>query len=846
MKRLFAILLWLSILFQNVAPAVVLAQEIAQEQEVVSAAEPSPTPEAGPEPEQTEPTPSPAPIENIEQASPEPSTEVSPSPSDSATPLPSPSPSPVEQSPDEAEIPNEATDSAELKSASAVGGPSASSQPSSNQNSGSESGSSSEMSTGDSAAVSQTTNAANNQVVNSNVSLVTENLSGDQDADLNDLWCEEPTPQQSASPEPQVASDSAALHDSLLVDNEATVSNSLDVAADTGNNTVDTDGDATVLTGDAIAIANLINLLNSTFIDSQLMIAMLNVWPNFSGDIILPRPELVMGADQWGEDGGSLQFSAEQWAQILNELQIQATTGNNTASASGQFNEMSTGNAYAAANLSNFANLLLQKQGKYGLWVNVAAGWNGSIYGADDQQMSLAPGLYFFNFGSMLGYQETCGELGASPCLPENIGLNNSADLYNKLNVSANTGGNTIDADGNSVLHTGNATAIANVFNMVNSTFIQSQMFFGFVNILGDWTGNIWLAYPDVGVTLSADKEAVQLGDTVTYTVNYKNGGKDAADDVTIDFALPAGTEYLSDSLNAGLGNFSVGTLQPGQTGSFQIVVKVSDWNMLSAQAREAGFLSHIIRPAYADSEQKSITATARIITSEPQSSTRNDQAMYRTAVYREIEDLSGVGGVMNENQELGFYDITLNMEHNVGEYVFPGDVVTFTARIRNDNDTTLEKVTLMHQIVDEDGNVLAEVAFPIGTMNAYKGGLVSFGMQIPQGQLLSSVRLSTRSWVTGTSIDGSAAESGVSTSQFTVRPKAFQLPLTTTIPVVPAGAEASNGEVLGAAVSSASATGNEGMALWQALAILLFVFLTVRMLRRLEAQQTLLAELHT
>lgn len=840
MKRLFAFLLWFAVFFQNFAPAVVIAQELAQDEqeqqqeEVVSSPEPSSKPEDSEE-ESTETQ------EEEEDTTEEPTAaSPSPSPQSSSSPSPSPAPSPTPSpAPSASPFPLEetATKSASLNSA-------ASAQTSTSSGSGGSSGGSSSSSTqtGNASAVSSTTNAANNTVNASKVNLVNQNLSGNEDADLNELWCEEPKPQQSTVPteETPTATESASMHDALLLDNEATVESTLAVSADTGDNEVITDGDGTILTGDAIAIANLINLLNSTFIDSQLLIAMLNVWPEFMGDIILPRPEMILGKEYVDEDGNSVQFTADQWAEILNYITVEANTGGNTASASGGLNEMTTGSAFAAANVSNFANLLLQNQGKYGLWINVAADWNGSVYGADDQRMQLAPGLYFFNFGSMLGLQSSCGGMSDSPCMPGSIGLNNSAHLTNNVHVSANTGGNTVDADGNSVIHTGNATAIANVFNMVNSTFLQSQMFFGFVNILGDWNGNIWFAYPDVGVNLTADKKAAKLGDTVTYTVNYKNGGKDAADDVEVDFLLPAGAEYVSDSLGRGIGNFEVGTLQPGQGGSFQVTVKVNDWDALAQAAPNNGLLAKIIRPAYADSDQREIKATARIITSEPQSSTRNDQSIYRTAIYREIEDLEGVGGP-SEEEESDLYDIGLQMEHNVGEYVFPGDVVTFTARIRNENDISLENVALMHQILDEDGNILAELAFPIGNLGARKTGLLTFGMQVPEGQLLSSVNIQTRSWVTGTAEDGSPAESSVSSSNFVVRPQAFQFPLTTLPgPQVAPGVEATNGEVLGA-VSNTSSTNSNAMVLWQAVAILLFVFLTVRMLRRLEQRRLLL-----
>ncbi|MGL5153254.1 MAG: DUF7507 domain-containing protein [Clostridium sp.] len=88
----------------------------------------------------------------------------------------------------------------------------------------------------------------------------------------------------------------------------------------------------------------------------------------------------------------------------------------------------------------------------------------------------------------------------------------------------------------------------------------------------------------DGGLTKTANKTYVQIGDVITYTITMKNTGNVATDNVTLQDTLPGGTELIPSSIllnsvpilgaNPQVG-INIGTIKPGATSvlSFKVVV---------------------------------------------------------------------------------------------------------------------------------------------------------------------------------------------------------------------------------------------------------------------------------
>jgi len=89
---------------------------------------------------------------------------------------------------------------------------------------------------------------------------------------------------------------------------------------------------------------------------------------------------------------------------------------------------------------------------------------------------------------------------------------------------------------------------------------------------------------PNLTLTKSADKTEVQPGDTITYTIIYKNDGASDAINVVITDPIPSGTVYVDQSATqGGVYNankneiqWTIPTLAPNASGSvsFQAMVE--------------------------------------------------------------------------------------------------------------------------------------------------------------------------------------------------------------------------------------------------------------------------------
>ncbi len=89
-------------------------------------------------------------------------------------------------------------------------------------------------------------------------------------------------------------------------------------------------------------------------------------------------------------------------------------------------------------------------------------------------------------------------------------------------------------------------------------------------------------AYADLSLAMSLSNSAPATGATVTYTLTVANGAASpqAANSVVVRDALPSGLSFVSASgtgtYNSGTGDWSVGTLNPGQNASLTITAIVT------------------------------------------------------------------------------------------------------------------------------------------------------------------------------------------------------------------------------------------------------------------------------
>lgn len=84
---------------------------------------------------------------------------------------------------------------------------------------------------------------------------------------------------------------------------------------------------------------------------------------------------------------------------------------------------------------------------------------------------------------------------------------------------------------------------------------------------------------PNVTLSLTVDKSEAVPGDTLTYTVTYRNTGDGGANSVAITVPLPASTTYVSGgsyNSTAKTVNWSISSIAPGATGTVTFKTKVN------------------------------------------------------------------------------------------------------------------------------------------------------------------------------------------------------------------------------------------------------------------------------
>jgi hypothetical protein len=653
------------------------------------------------------------------------------------------------------------------------------------------------VNTGNATSLVNVLNIINTNIVGSDVHVLTLDLTCTEntDVDLNAIWKELLTVDANGNVVlntdlPQTPN----LKITITNENQASVTNDVNVSADSGNNTASGGAGTDISTGNAAAGANVTNIVNTNILGSKFLLGNINIYGAQNMNIILPRP------DYFDPESSALIFripmsvNNQNSAVINNDVNATANTGDNSASGSGNSN-ISTGNAVAVVNSTTLANLNVTGDTWFFLILNNTGGWTGNIlnWSSAGSIQKAGTGVTVLQAGLNPSQETTNNAADATTAPPVLVNNTNLAEVTNNINVAANTGDNTANAaNGNSNITTGNAQALANLTNLVNMNILGSRWFLNNINILGSWSGNAIFAYPDVGVALTEDRDNVQPGDIIHLDLKYGNTGYDTARGVKVNLDLPVGMSYVADTgkLTGGCQqtfcSWEVGTLEPRQAGDFEISVRINDnFNFDQKQA----FWENFIPSVKADSEtvSREVPIKAEIQMAESDPNTADNSFALDTVVYEK----TNIDSASTDPRQP---DISVSARNNVNNFVYPGDTVTFEIKVNNNADVPLSNAQLIQKLYNQSGAYLGSMLFELGQINAYKSGRVTFGLTVPPAAGAGIYH--TEAYVTGTAPNGNQVTSGSSTTQFTVKlkPSAIAIPAST---VPTAG-----GEVLGASTT--------------------------------------------
>lgn len=394
------------------------------------------------------------------------------------------------------------------------------------------------INTGDAVAGINIANIINSNVVNSEGFLYLKNQIVDPGESLNLSSFFFPDPEETK----RLSSDCSLLscHAEdveyyFMATNTAVITNDVDLEAVSGRNTAE-GGDMVVHTGDARGGANVINVVNTNIVDSNYRLLTYNAMGDLDGDLILPTEELLhaffskpngmarMIADE-GADAVDLDLAVlnDNQADVNNNVEANAETGDNEMYTTDSSSEIVTGNSKAESNILDKVNQNIFGGDSMYLLIRIHGDWD-----PDGQVVGLPDGLvweWLPEANSILIKNEGA-EIALSPILENHpdgdsymatSSVLNDVKITNDITIDAITGKNAVDGYYGQI-KTGNAYASANLMNIANTNVIGTNWTYAVINIFGDFDGDVSFAGADADATNDDDTDPEELPDDETAT----------------------------------------------------------------------------------------------------------------------------------------------------------------------------------------------------------------------------------------------------------------------------------------------------------------------------------------
>jgi hypothetical protein len=270
------------------------------------------------------------------------------------------------------------------------------------------------------------------------------------------------------------ASSSATTTDDSLT-------NTITATAASGNAVVAGNGDAGDATsGNAQAIINLINIINSSVSAGQSFIGTINIYGDFNGNILVPQSLidelLAMGAGS-GDDPSSLSTNTNE--SITNNVAASATSGDaKVVDNSGAYGSATTGTANTNVTILNLTGSSVVGKNVLLVFVNVLGTWIGVLMNAPAGTTS----------GEYAGGVSSSAPGNNAPAVANDATM----DITNNVDASAVTGNAIVAHNQNAGNATsGNADVAVNILNIADSELSLANWFgILFINVFGTWNGS--------------------------------------------------------------------------------------------------------------------------------------------------------------------------------------------------------------------------------------------------------------------------------------------------------------------------------------------------------------------
>ncbi|MCA9325574.1 hypothetical protein KDA23_05960 [Candidatus Saccharibacteria bacterium] len=286
------------------------------------------------------------------------------------------------------------------------------------------------------------------------------------------------------------------------IDNDATINSTTNATVTNKLGSTSTTGDATVMnntvagsaaSGNAQSIANVINMLQSNSdLGATAATFVANIDGDVQGDLIID-PGALQPTTSNVNSNNNLQLNVDNNGQIVNDLQLDATSGKATVANNANAGNATSGNAQAVANVVNMVNSMISAQQSFLGVININGNFNGNI---------LMPQKFL---DSLLASNAPHSDVTVSQNTLNNFvaNINSTSSIANNVNSTASTGNATVSGNTNAGSATsGNAKTNVTIFDITGLQVSGGNAMLVFVNVLGNWVGVLMNA--PVGATAAA------------------------------------------------------------------------------------------------------------------------------------------------------------------------------------------------------------------------------------------------------------------------------------------------------------------------------------------------------
>jgi hypothetical protein len=306
--------------------------------------------------------------------------------------------------------------------------------------------------------------------------MYTENIQGDYFGDI----LLEPS---------KLVVDNSPSSNELVVNNtkDVAIENNIDLMAESGNALVESNTEAgNATSGDATAILNLMNIINSSISTGQSFIGMLNVYGDLEGDVLLPEnlldsliasnaPKTSINLSNISDNTLDIDNNVNQT--ISNDINAIASSGNAEVAYNTEAGDAISGDATTDITVFNLLGSRLIAEQALLVFVQVQGEWIGFITNAPENSNA-----------ALLGGGVVVNDSG----FDAEFNNEDSSLIQNNVNLSASSGEASVlnnTKAGNAT--SGDANVVGNITNITNSSFSLSNWFgLLFINVFGDWSGS--------------------------------------------------------------------------------------------------------------------------------------------------------------------------------------------------------------------------------------------------------------------------------------------------------------------------------------------------------------------